>query len=504
MKFFFGGTMRSLKLLSSFLIVILTIMVVAVSGSDQRKASKKTATLSSAAGGVDLSGMDRSIKPGDNFYAYANGSWIKATEIPSDRSSFGLDEEMAEEVNVRTQGLLAEAAKSSAPAGSIERKIGDYFAAYMDEAAIESMGLSALRGRLDQIAMISDRHALAAAIGETMRADVDPLNSTNFHTSHLFGVWVAQDFNNTDRNVPYLLQGGLGMPDRDYYLDPSPRMVAIREKYKAHIATVLRLAGIDESKAEGIFALETKIAKTHATRTDSADVQRANNPWRQADFIQKAPGMDWDVFFHAAGLAGQVLCMVWQPGAFIGESALVASEPLEVWKDYLAYQSMDEWSSLLPKAFVEERFAFYGQVLTGTPRLQERWKRAVNSCNVALGDAVGQIYVKRYFPPVAKAKAKAMVADLVRAFGRRIDTLDWMSSSTKSKAKEKLANLESIISTRPLRALREYGLRCGACAPIHPPTWGLVQESAGFASSGPRVLGPVMQTSTAGCERTKR
>ena len=434
--------MRSFKLLSSFLIVIVTIMVVAVSGSDQSQDSKKTATLSSAAGGVDLSGMDRSIKPGDNFYAYANGAWINATEIPSDRSSFGLDEEMTEEVNVRTQGLLLEVAKSSAPAGSIERKIGDYFAAYMDEAAIESRGLSALRGRLDQIATISDRRALAAALGETMRADVDPLNSTNFHTSHLLGVWVAQDFNHPDRNAPYLLQGGLGMPDRDYYLDPSPRMVAIREKYKAHIATVLRLAGMDESKAEGIFALETKIAKTHATITDSADVQKANNPWRQADFIQKAPGMDWDAFFRAAGLAGQPLCMVWQPGAFIGESALVASEPLEVWKDYLAYQSIDEWSSLLPKAFVEERFAFYGQVLTGTPKLRERWKRAVNSCNAALGDAIGQIYVKRYFPPEAKTKAEAMVADLVRAFGRRIDTLVWMSPSTKSKAKEKLATLK--------------------------------------------------------------
>ena len=434
--------MPSLKLLSSFLIAILAVRVVVVSGSDQRKAGQKTATLSSAAGGVDLSGMDRSIKPGDNFYAYANGSWIKATEIPPDRSSFGLDEEMAEAVNVRTQGLLAKAAKSSATAGSIERKIGDYFAAYMDETAIENMGLSALRGQLDQIAKISDRRALATVIGQTMRADVDPLNSTNFHTSHLFGAWVTQDFNHPDRNVPYLLQGGLGMPDRDYYLDPSPRMVVIREKYKAHIGTVLRLAGMDESKAEGIFALETKFAKTHAARADSEDIQKANNPWRQADFIQKAPGMDWDAFFRAARLAGQSHYMVWQPGSFIGESALVASEPLEVWKNYLAYQAIDEWSSLLPKAFVEESFAFYGQVLAGTPKLRERWKRAVNSCNAAMGDAVGQIYVKRYFPPEAKAKAEAIVANLVQAFGRRIDSLVWMSPSTKSKAKEKIATLK--------------------------------------------------------------
>jgi predicted metalloendopeptidase len=238
------------------------------------------------------------------------------------------------------------------------------------------------------------------------------------------------------------LQGGLGMPDRDYYLDPSPRMAEIRNKYQAHIVAVLRLAGMNENKAEGIFALETKIAKTHATRTESEDIQKANNPWLPADFKHKAPGMNWGVFFRAAGLEGQPLFMVWQPGAFIGESVLVAGEPLEVWKDYLAYHAIDEWSSLLPKAFVDEQFDFYGKFLTGTPKLRERWKRAVNSCNAALGDAVGQIYVKKYFPPEAKARAEAMVANLVKAFGRRIDNLTWMSPATKAKAKEKLSTLK--------------------------------------------------------------
>ena len=434
--------MSSFRLPSALVVTILAVLAIAVSCSGPRQSGKETVPVSPAAGGVDLSGMDRSIKPGDNFYAYANGGWIKKTEIPADRSSFGLDEAMSEEVTVRTRGLLEDAAKSTAAAGSIERKIGDYYAAYMDEAAIEAAGLSAIRDRLDQIAKISDRRGLAAFLGQTIRADVDPLNSTNFHTSHVFGAWIAQDFNSPERNVPYLLQGGLGLPDRDYYLDQSPRMEEIRGKYKAHIAAVLRLAGMNEKKAESIFALETKIAKTHATRTDSEDIQKANNPWRATDFKQKAPGMDWDAFFRAAGLEGQSLFMVWQPGAIVGESALAAGEPLEAWKNYLAYQTVDEWSSLLPKALVDEGFNFYGKFLSGTPQLRERWKRAVSSCNGALGDAVGQIYVKKYFPAEAKAKAEAMVADLVKAFGRRIDSLAWMSPATKAKAKEKLATLK--------------------------------------------------------------
>ena len=431
--------MPPFRLLSPFVIAVLAV---AVSCSDRRPTGRQSDTSSSAPHGVDSSIMDRSIKPGNDFYAYAIGAWFRRADIPSDRSSIGVNEEITGRVKAQTRALMEEAAKASFPEDSIERKIGDYFAAYMDEAAIERMGLSTLRGQLDRIAKISDRKALAEALGQTLRADVDPLNYTSFHTQHLFGVWITQDFNHPEKNVPYLLQGGLGMPDRDYYLNPSPRMAAIRDRYKAHIAAVLRLAGMTETRAERILALETRIAKTHATRTESEDIQKANNPWGPSDFRQKAPGMDWDAFFRAAGLEGQSLFMVWHPGAFSGESALVAGEPLDVWKEYLAYQVIDEWSSLLPKAFVEERFDFYGRLLTGAPEMEERWKRAVNSCNAALGDAVGRIYVKRHFSPEAKTKAEAMVADLVRAFGRRIDNLAWMSPATKAKAKEKLATLK--------------------------------------------------------------
>ncbi len=423
-------------------ILAASLVLIACMGPPSSKAPESGADRSS--GGVDLAGMDPSVRPGDDFFRYANGTWLRTTEIPADRSTYGLDARLSEQANLRTRSLLEDASKSAAPAGSDERKIGDYYAAFMDEAAIEAKGLDPLRRQLGAIASIRDRRALAESLGQTIRADVDPLNNTNFHTPHLFGIWIAQDFNEPTRSAPYLLQGGIGMPDREYYLSDSPKMADIRTKYKAHIAAVLKLAkiGDPDGKAGRIFDLETKVARAHWTRVDSEEVSKANNPWKREDFKTRAPGLDWPAFFNAAGLGSQPVFIVWQPSAITGEAALVGSEPLENWKDYLTYQILDSWSHLLPKAFVEEGFEFYGKVLSGTPQLRERWKRGVDSTNFALGDAVGRLYVQRYFPPEAKAKAEAMVANLIEAFGRRIDNLTWMSPETKAKAKEKLATLQ--------------------------------------------------------------
>jgi putative endopeptidase len=421
-------------------VVLVSTMALVACVSQQ---SLKDSNQGAGSVGVDLGGMDRSVRPGDDFFRYANGTWLKATEIPPDRSSYGVDARLAEQALLQTRALLEEASKGAAPAGSDDRKVGDYYAAYMDENAVEAKGLDPMRNQIDRIAAISDRHSLVEWLAQTLRADVDPLNNTNFHTHNLFGVWVAQDFNEPERCAPYLLQGGLGMPDREYYLSDSTHMAEIRTKYKAHIAAVLKLAKIAnaDDKAARIFDLETKIAKIHWSRTDSEEVHKANNPWKRDDFRTKAPGIDWQAFFKAAGLEGQAAIIVWQPSAIAGEASLVAGEPVETWKDYLIYQIIDDWSSLLPRAFVEERFGFYSRILSGTPQLRERWKRAVDSANFALGDAVGRLYVQHHFPPEAKAKAQAMVAGLVEAFGRRIDKLTWMSPETRAKAKEKLATL---------------------------------------------------------------
>jgi predicted metalloendopeptidase len=392
--------------------------------------------------GIDIAGMDRAVKPGDDFFGFANGHWLATTEIPADRASWGIGGELTELTNQRVKDIIQGAAEA-AP-GAEARKIGDYYTAYMDEAAIEKAGLAPLKPRLARIAAIKDKKGLAAEFGRELRADVDALNSTNFYTDHLFGLWVEQDLNNTSRYAPYLLQGGLGMPDRDYYLSTSPKMEAVRKAYRAHIAKVLTLAGHKDAEAEAgrIYALEEKIARAHAPRAESEDVLKANNPWARADFAKKAPGLDWDAFFAAAGLTGRPQFIVWHPKATAGEAALVGSEPLEVWKSYLAYLQINHYSNVLPKAFADERFAFYGTTLSGTPQQAARWKRAVNATNGALGMAVGKLYVARYFPPESKAKVQEMVADLIAAFRVRIDRLDWMAPATKAEAKRKLATLK--------------------------------------------------------------
>jgi len=392
--------------------------------------------------GLDLAGMDRNVKPGDDFFAYANGHWLATTEIPADRSSWGVGAELTELTTARTQALIQGAAK--AKPGTEARKIGDYYLAYLDEKKIESLGLKPLQPTLARIAAIKDKKGLAAEFGRELRADVDALNSTNFYTDHLFGLWVGAGPNDTKRYAPYLLQGGLGMPDRDFYLSDSPRMEKIRAAYKAHIAKVLRLAGKKDADAQAqrIFDLETAIAKAHAPRGDSEDVLKANNPWARADFARKAPGLDWTAYFTAAGLQARPQFIVWHPGAVTGEAALVASQPLETWKAYLAYLQINHYSGVLPKAFADERFAFYGTTLSGTPQQQARWKRAVNSTNNALGEAVGKLYVAKYFPPEAKAKVQAMVGDLIAAFRVRIEKLDWMAPATKAEAERKLSTLK--------------------------------------------------------------
>ena len=395
---------------------------------------------STSAQGIDLAGMDKSIDPGDDFFAYANGGWSRAVQIPGDRPSYGAFDAIAEKVNGRTADLIKGAGKSSDPE---TRKIGDYYEAFMNEAAIEKKGLSPIKAELDEINGIADKTTLARVLGSQLRADVDPLNSTNFYTDRLFGIWVSPDFNKPTHNIAYMLQGGLGLPDRDNYLGTEKDDVELQAKYREHIVTILKLAQIAdaEAKAARIYDLEKMIATAHATRTDSADVQKANNPWAIKDFSTKAPGLDWTAFFKASQLTGQPTIIVWHPGGVTGISALVGSQSLDVWKEYLTYHVIDRSSGLLPKPFATERFKFYATTLNGIPQQSDRWKRAVSNTSAALGDAVGKLYVKQYFPPEAKAKIQEMVKNIIAAFGRRIDNLSWMTPATRAKAKAKLDTL---------------------------------------------------------------
>jgi putative endopeptidase len=384
--------------------------------------------------------IDRSIKPGDDFYRYANGGWLRTAEIPAGQSSYDTRAMLVEKTGRRVRDLMQGAAAAQPVRGSITQKVGDYYASFMDEDSIEAKGLTPLADEMAGISAISNKQSLSSYLGTTLNTEVDGLTA---NADHIFGVWVNQSFTDSNHYVFHLLQGGLGMPDRDGYLDPSPKMDAWRAQYQAHIAAILKLAGIADSEAQAarILSLEIRIAQTHAPDTDAADVFKQNNPWKRADFGVKAPGMDWGAYFAAAGVARQSEFIVWQPSAVTGTSALVGSEGIDLWKDYLRFHLIEHYASVLPKVVAAEDFAFYSTILSGTQQMPDRSKVALAATNAALGQAVGQLYTQRYFPPEAKAKAQAMVADLITAYRTRISNLTWMSPQTKEKALAKLATL---------------------------------------------------------------
>ena len=393
--------------------------------------------------GIDLTGIDHSVKPGDDFFAYANGAWVKTATIPPDRSSTGTFFDVFEKAEKQTSDLIKNAGASNPAAGSNARKIADYYAAYMDDAAIDKAGLDPLKPALDAIAAIKTRADLARVLGSGLRADVDPINATNFHTENLFGLFVTKGLEDASTNMAYLLQGGLAMPSRDYYLSTEKAMAEFRDKYKVYVAALLKQAGITDAdaKAAKVVALETKIAQAQESLVDSEDVHKANNVWNTADFAKRAPGLDWNAYFKAAGLDQVKQIDAWQAKAIAGLSALTAREPLDSWKDLLVFHTLDGAAPLLPKAFADLHFGFYDQTLQGIPQQRERWKRAVDATNTDLGDAVGQLYVAKFFPASSKAQVQALVKNLVAAFDKGIDNLTWMAPETKAKAKEKLVTL---------------------------------------------------------------
>jgi putative endopeptidase len=393
--------------------------------------------------GIAVEHMDPSVKPGDNFYLYANGNWIKHTVIPPDRAAVNVFSRLSDLSNQRTHDLIENIAKSNPPAGSNLRKVADLYNSFMDEAAIEAKGLAPLKPHLDAIAAIHDKRELAFALGKTLRADVDALNNTNFHTANLFGLWVAPGFHDPDHYTAYLLQGGLALPDREYYLSESEHMKMLRGNYQTHVATMMKLAGFSdaEARATSILELEHAIAETHRSLAENEDIHKADNTWTRAEFGENAPGLDWDEYFRGAGLGEVVNFMVWQPEAFKGESALVASTPLETWKDWLAFHLIEAYASFLPKPLAEERFAFFGKQLSGAQQERPRWQRGVFIVNAQLGDVVGKSYAQKYFSPAAKAQAQDMVAKLIANFRKRIEALTWMDPSTKAEAEAKLSTL---------------------------------------------------------------
>jgi putative endopeptidase len=393
--------------------------------------------------GINLTAMDKGVKPGDDFFMYANGTWFKTSEIPADRGSIGAFYITQQELEKRKDALMADIAKADPAAGSNDRKLKDYRTAFMDQAGIDQRTLPALKADIDRFMAIADKKALSSAIGSTIRADIDPLNATDLHSENLFGIFVTQSMSQPGRNVPYLLQGGIGLPDRDYYLSSDAEMAKIRGAYRPFIAKMLASAGLDdaEARAKRVYDLERKIAAAHATIVETEDSNKANNPWSQADFAKKAPGMDWNAFFQGAQLATVPTIVVWHPEPTRKLSALVASEPLDAWKDWLAFHQIIQSGPVLPTQMHKDDFAFFGTTLNGTPQERPRDKQLQDNLDWLLGDAVGQLYVAKYFPKENKADIERMVDGIKAAFDRRIEALEWMAPETKKEARAKVTSM---------------------------------------------------------------
>ena len=380
--------------------------------------------------GVDLTAMDKAVLPGNDFYNYVNGAWMARTEIPADRSSWGGFAILRNLSDERTRKVIEDSAANPGT-DPVTAKIGDTYASFMDAAKIEAAGAAPLKPYLARIAAINTQADLAKAFGEATMHGIDvPI-----------GAGVQQDLKDNTVYAVYLGQGGIGLPDRDYFLKDDPKFAEARTKYVAYIADMLRMAGQPDPQgsAQRIFDLEKSIAQVHWERAELRQVEKSYNPMAVEQLATAMPGFDWKAMLAAQGLGAQNRVIVGQPSALTATAKIVAATPLPVWKEYLAFHTISNAAPLLSSNFVNTQFAFYGTTLSGTPQLKERWKRGVDLVNGSLGEAVGQVYVQKYFPPEAKAKADELVRNLIAAMDIRLSNLTWMAPETKQKARAKLA-----------------------------------------------------------------
>jgi predicted metalloendopeptidase len=392
--------------------------------------------------GIDPGWMDQSVKPGDDFFLYANGTWVAENEIPADRSSIGGFWMAFVETEANLKSLIEEIAASDPEPGSAEERIKNFYLAYLDTEAIDAAGMAPIQADLDGFAAIESKEDLAAVLGSQTRADVDPLNVTDYTTSNLFGVFVTQALKGGEV-VPYILQGGLGMPEREYYLSSSERMADHRAAYRKYVADLLGAAGYADATAMAarVYDLEVKIARAHATREQTDDWKRATQLWSKRDFASKAPGLDWGAYFKGAGLDGFDTFNAFHPQAIGRLAALVESEPLQAWKDWLIFHQIDSNSDILPSQLDALSFGFYATQLSGTEEQRTREKRAISALNNHLGDEVGKLYVEKFFPASAKSEIATMVDDIKQAFARRIEAIDWMDPATNEEAIKKATTM---------------------------------------------------------------
>ncbi|HEY3784082.1 MAG TPA: M13 family metallopeptidase [Steroidobacteraceae bacterium] len=411
---------RSGLLCVAFVVSLSATAVVAVAGAEAPQFG---------AFGIDLSAQDKAVRPGDDFYRYAVGHWLKTATIPPDRVEWGPFDELSAKSETDVRRIVESIAASHPAAGTNEQKIADYYNAYMDTGAIDRLALAPARQGLEAIAALHTHEQVAALIGTPGMPLDGPV---------AYGITL--DEKNPDRYIVNIGQSGLSLPDREYYLKTDPQFVEIRAKFQAHVQKMLSLAGHQRAQAEAqsILGLETAIARLHWEIAKRRERELTYNLMTVPELEKEAAGYPWAASFKASGLEGIQQVVVAEKSSIAPLARLFRATPVATLQSYLTYQFLTSEAAVLPKAFDAENFDFYGRILNGQPQQRERWKRAVQSLDGALGEAVGQLYVAREFPPASKAAMEALVANLRKAYAQHIQSVAWMSPGTRKVALEKL------------------------------------------------------------------
>ncbi len=395
-------------------------------------ASAEPAVSAELDSGAILENFDRNVRPQDDLYRFVNGGWLARTEIPADKSNYGTFTALQDAVEKHLKSIVDAAADAQAPEGSDEQLIGDFYASFMDEARVEELGAAPLSEELEVIDSIGDREELVRYFGRAQQLGL--LNPVS--------AGIQPDAKNPDVYTLWVDQSGLAMPDRDYYLNDEDRFIEMRTKYRAYIEKLFDMAGREDGAkvAERLLELETRLAEAAWAQVDLRDVDKVYNPFDVAGANEITPNLDWTQWMAATGITGHDHLVVGQPSYFEELSRALDDVPLSTWRDYLKLRLMDGFAPYLSDAYVQAHFDFHGRTISGTPDLRPRWKRGLSQTEAAVGDLLGKVYVEKHFPPAAKQRMDELVANLVKAYGRSIDELEWMGSDTRERAQDKLSN----------------------------------------------------------------
>jgi putative endopeptidase len=386
--------------------------------------------------GVDLSARDAAVRPGDDFWRHANNTWFRNNPIPAERVSWGVAPMLQEDVEAQLRDIVETAGRESDP---VSRQVATMYASYMDEAGIEARGAAALRPYLDRIAAARTRD------------DLVRLFATPGYAAPV-GVGIIPDPANPTRYIAFASQAGLGMPNREYYLREGADYDRYRAAYRTYVTTLMRLAGFSEPErhADAIIALERRIAEAHWTAERSRDIRQIYNPMTPAQLAALAPQFNWPLLLQTQGLASVPTIVVGQRDAIAAEGRLFAEVPIETWRDWMAFQFVDSNAQFLPRAFDEANFAFFSRTLRGVQQQRDRWKRGLGVLDNTLGEAVGEIYVRRHFPAESRRQMTELIGNLRAAFAERLGRLEWMDDATRREALAKLEAFDPMIGN-PVR-----------------------------------------------------